>query len=95
MSNSNSIETDKRWYDEKGQEGRPLINHKGMMPKCFNCGGQYVTVVSDVEGKSKIEHPKRPCPFKQVFYGDSDFECVVALKKFNETMIARRNTSPV
>lgn len=88
-----SDENDVKWYDEKNQEGsRVAINHRGLMPKCFNCNGTYQRVLSDrIDMTSKAKHPSNSCPFKKVFYGMNDVELIAKIRASNDEMVSKRN----
>ncbi len=86
-------EEDYKWYDERNQEGRrPSINHRGLMPKCFNCNGTYQSGKSDREGQVLVTHPRNSCPFKKSIYGKDELECIAQIRESNEAMLKKRTT---
>ena len=91
MSEEEKPEKDVKWYDEKNQEGsRVAINHRGLMPRCYNCNETYQRVVSDKEGFAKAAHPKNACPFKRTFYGRDDLDNINQIRSLSEEMLAKR-----
>lgn len=72
---------DPKWWDEKNQGNRTLINHKGLMPLCKTCRAKFKLVKSDKpEFPSKAEHPANGCPFWKKVYGKDDLDCVMQLR---------------
>ena len=94
MKEKEISDQDVKWYDEKNQEGsRVAINHRGLMPRCFNCKGTYQIVASDRDGLAKAIHPKNTCPFKKTFYGKSDLDNVNQIRSFSDEMLVKRGGS--
>jgi hypothetical protein len=92
MSEEEKLEKDSKWYDEKNQEGsRVSVNHRGLMPRCYNCNGTYQRVVSDKEGFAKAIHPKNSCPFKKTFYGKDDLDNINQIRVFLNDMLVKRS----
>jgi hypothetical protein len=86
---------DKEWHVERKRgeiNGGMNINHKGLMPRCFNCNTSYKMVpVDKKEFSYKAEHGPGSCPFGQDFYGVTDIECVTEIRRYNERMLEVRN----
>jgi hypothetical protein len=79
---------DKEWYVERKRnaEGTGInANHKGLMPFCHSCNQQYKLGKSDNEEfLFMATHVKNSCPFKEVFYGTTDLECMASARQYNE-----------
>lgn len=85
---------DKEWYVERKikEESKLNVNHKGLMPKCFNCNSSYKFVPSDKEDfPFKAEHATK-CPFGVVIYGESDINCIAQIRVYNNKMIEARSS---